>query len=468
MAGSNGEGGVSGSRPSGIDPGDAIGVSRRQLIGAGGTALAVGLAGCGGGVDETHEFEAEPVSVPKASRQDLVVSETFRDTLVHEDVQDLEGNRARIRLLNQGAAYTRTRSEPTLLEAYVDNATDRGAGGAVVVPASELGLAADELTGGLWDGWGVPIERIGLLVPEGARADDRVELGETMVVADGGAASQAEVEVSTNALTGLLMPPPEFLPRAFYVPGEFYVPGSFYVPDDFTSPGGFASGGILYVDIEQRVSRLFDRVELPGESVTGDTVDVTNVMLAAPGDAVFEHPGGFDPEAVFDLGEPAPLAGREFGVTGLSTPKATVDGQSVTPLLEMPMTEFLAHDHPRRLLRAAGVTEADDVEWLRGPNSIVPEWYTPPSSTLAGTSVDVTAYGGVVTGVNGPQAVVMFAAEVMDSDRVLGGGIAARPVGSPDGRSELVGETGFISRERFTRAAGMAATALSEIVHGEE
>lgn len=443
--------------------------SRRGVLGAVATTVAA-LAGCSGSTppDESYEFRADPVGLRSGSGDELVLSEPVRTELIDEHSRTVHDDRVYVRLRNQGVACERLREESTLLEGYVDAATTSGAGGAVVVPASRLGLGADALAAGVWDGWDLPVERIGLLVPAEARADGKVELDETMALASGDAAGVAEVEVGADAAVGLFVDPAAFLPDEFYVPGEFYVPDAFYLPDGFTTPDGFDSGGVLYLDVEQRVTSLFDRLELPGETVaSGGTVDLANVMLAAPGDAVFDHPGGFDPEAVFDLGDAAPLAGREFGLAGLSTPQATVDGVSVTPIVDADLRELLGHDHPRKLINEAGVTAAADVEWLRGPVPVEPAWHASPESTLLGEPIDVASFGGVLTGANGPRAAIVYAASVFDDDRVLGFGIASRPVGTPEGRDALVGEDGFIGRERFVRAAEMAASAIAELVHGE-
>jgi hypothetical protein len=288
-----------------------------------------------------------------------------------------------------------------------------------------------------------------------------------MAVASGDATGAAEVEVESNVAVGVFTDAAAFLPDELYVPGEFHVPDEFYVPDGFTTPDGFDAGGVLYVDAEARTTQLFDRVELPGDPVAGGSVDLANVMLAAPGDAVLDHPEGFDPEAVFDLGDPAPLAGREFGFAGLSTPEATVDGVSVTPLRDADLHELLEHDHPRTLVEEAGVTNATDVEWHRGPAPIEPGWHTPPETTLLGETVELASFAGVLSGATGPRAVVVHAADVLDGDRVVGFGVAGRPVGSPDGRDALVGEDGFVGRERFARAAEVAAAALPTLLRDD-
>lgn len=446
----------------------ATGPTRRELLGGLAAAGVAGAAGCSDSEPtETRTYRADPVGLADATADDLRVATEFEDRMRHEHEEYLDGERTWIRLRNYGAAHARRRDDPTLLESYVDEATAEAAGGAVVVPASRLGLSADALTGGLWEGWDVPLERIGLLVPEGARADGDVELGETMAVAAGDAAGPAEVEVETNLAAALFVRPETFLPGEFYLPGEFHVPDAFYLPDGFRTRAGFESGGVLYLDTEARAAALFDRLELPGETVAGETVELTNAMLAAPGDVVFEHPEGFDAEAVFDLGEPAPLAGREFGAIAMSTPLAEAEDRSVSPLFDAPMTELLRHDHPRRLLREVGVTHAGTVEWLRGPGEVEPSWWDPPSTTLLEASVEVIAYAGVVTGVHGPRAVVCYAATVVDGDRVLAAGVAGRPVGTPDGRSRLVGEDGYVDRERFERAAEAATGALPGVVHGD-
>lgn len=333
-----------------------------------------------------------------------------------------------------------------------------------MVPASRLGLAADETAAGLWDEWDVPVERVGFLVPEGARTDGDVGLDEVLALAPGDAAGVEEASVGNDAVVGLFQRPGEFLPAELYVPGEFYVPDAFYLPDGFTTPDGFDRGGVLYVDDGPRAASLFGRTSLPGRALdAGESVDLANVLLAAPGDAVFDGGDAFDAEAVFDLGEPAPLGGREFGFATLSTPDATVEGTDVNPLTDATVREALAHDHVDRTARELGITAADAVEWLRGPVELEPTWHEPSERSLLGEPVAVTAFGGVVSGVDGPRAVVLHAASSDDGDRVLAWGASARPVGTPDGRESLVGEDGFVGRVRFTRAARVAAAAMPSV-----
>lgn len=442
--------------------------TRRELFGALSAWGFGALAGCSESEPtETRTFRADPVGLADSVAGQLRVETAFEDRMRYERETYVDDERTLIRVFDRGTAHARRREDPTLLESYVDEATANAAPGAVVVPASELGLTADDLTGGLWDGWNLPVERVGLLVPEGARADGDVDLGETMAVAAGDAAGPAEVEVETNVATALFLRPGSFLPREFYLSGEFHVPDAFYLPDGFRTRGGFESGGVLYLDAQARAATLFDRLELPGETVAGETVDLTTTMLAAPGDVVFQHPGGFDPAAVFDLGEPAPLAGREFGVLAMSTPSARISDRSVNPLFDAAPAALLEYGHPRRLLREVGISRADPLEWRRGPTAVDPAWHDPPAGSLLGETVEATAYAGVVSGTNGPHAVVCYAATVDDGDRVLAAGAARRPVGTPDGRSRLVGEEGFIDRERFGRAASTATRALPGIRHDD-
>lgn len=198
-------------------------ISRRRFLGTA-ALLGVGaLAGCGGERDvRTFEFEASSTALSKAER--LGLSERLAEKQTWEHSKRFEGFRAEITIHDAVAAYEHHSPETPLLLDFVDNAAAPGSGDAVVVPAEDLGFTATALSAGLWSSLGVPLERVGLVAPEGARADGEVTLDEMLALVPGDAAASTELSVDPSLGAGWRLAPADVLPSTFYVPEAFYVP----------------------------------------------------------------------------------------------------------------------------------------------------------------------------------------------------------------------------------------------------
>jgi len=173
------------------------------------------------------------------------------------------------------------------------------------------------------------------------------------------------------------------------------------------------------------------------------TIDTANTVFAAPGDVVSAGDKGgdkFDPKSVFDQGVMLPLAGQPYGLGALATPDASVAGQSANPLVGMDTAKLLQHDAAKRVLAETGLTDADTVEWLAGPEAAdaqVPDRERPYS--ILGTETDPEHFVGVVSGEDGPWLAVLIVSRITDDDHVIAVGGTTRPVGSVEKASEMAG-----------------------------
>lgn len=114
---------------------------------------------------------------------------------------------------------------------------------------------------------------------------------------------------------------------------------------------------------------------VPAGSRTGGTVTPGGMLAMGPGTAVprdeWVPADEWNPAELFGAGCPAPLDGATFEVGVLSTPDSSVAGQSANPLVGMDTARLLQRGgEPRRMLGRTGVTDADDVAWLVGPDAV--------------------------------------------------------------------------------------------------
>lgn len=172
----------------------------------------------------------------------------------------------------------------------------------------------------------------------------------------------------------------------------------------------------------------FRRVE-PGEAFQKG-----NTLFVMPGDRVIgKDEKSLQPERLFDAGIAAPLSGATFTMTVLSTPDASVLGQSANPLVDMDTDAILERDETQQLLKRAGVTDADAVKWLAGPVQI--DAGGSESVSVFGKEAEsgIETYGAVVSGADGPWQIVAHVVRVTTEDHVLVVGVHRRPVGTPNG-----------------------------------
>ena len=178
---------------------------------------------------------------------------------------------------------------------------------------------------------------------------------------------------------------------------------------------------------------------------------------------------------VFDTGAPAPLSGATFGMAVLSTPTAAVAGQSVNPLVGVGTRDLLQRDVARQMLERAGVSDASDLRWLAGPDSMTrtgvddteplsgantssatPQGESDP--TLLGTETTIESFEGIINGEVGPWGIGVHVARATPDDHVVVAGVQRRPLASPD-----AGTNGPLFPESHRRARSLLANCVSRL-----
>lgn len=464
-------------------------VSRRRFLAATGGATVAALAGCSGLTQQS--FEATAVVLPEGTRAELFLEESFRDAATTTGEWTIGGEDVEVTITDRFAGYRRTYSppgtawsgvRPTLVERFAGAGREDtpGSGSAINAVATDLGIdqsnpsyvAGDTRVGG---------DRVTLVVPERARQDGEVGLADLMAVHHAAALGVDELTSrgGNNYLMDLerVLPDGRFLPGpSGYEPDERWVAGheGHWLPDDTSSLRCLVCLG------ERSPESLFGVEEMPGGRLEdGETVDTEDTLLfvPAPKESPAPDPGVMEPAEVFDAGYPTPVGGQSYGLAVIATPNAEIAGESVNPLAHLGLGELLTSGRARDVLVDAGLTDADEVEWLRGPERFASDagggdlrsaglcpgsacarppsqvtWLSSEDVTVLGEEVGVEVYGGVVSGVEGPWAVAVHAAKAAVDDVVIVAAVHRRPAGTPDGR-ELFGDgDGFLDRRWTTRA----------------
>jgi hypothetical protein len=116
----------------------------------------------------------------------------------------------------------------------------------------------------------------------------------------------------------------------------------------------------------------------------------------------------------------------------LSTPDASVGGQSANPLTDIDTAELLRREEAADLLRSAGVPGAGSVEYREG-KAEVPTDAGVETVTLLGTETELRTFEGAVEAGDGPRALVAHVARVTGEDHVAAIGVHHWPIGSTAG-----------------------------------
>ncbi|TSD09566.1 hypothetical protein DP107_15625 [Haloglomus irregulare] len=416
-------------------------VSRRRTLAALGGGALVGLAGCSGVTEQS--FEATPVVLPEGPREELVLAETASESETIER-EGPSGN-VEVSITSHAAVYQRgpARETPTLVERFASSVNETpGSGSAINALASEVGIDEAELSF-IKGGVQVAGDRFSLLIPEGVRGGDGITPQQLLGLVPGAAVGGDTVTYDGDG-PGAVVSGETFFPSCCYSPSDDYFPtrtyfrGDAYSPD---SPDGFR----VFVPNSRTSPDRRGPLRMPDEAQpveSGETVETANTVFVFAGDVIVTAGDVIDvpAERAFDAGVPVPLAGQPFGVGVLATPNAEVAGQSANPLVEMETTELLQQDATRRVLAETGLTDGDTVEWLGGPQAVVLGEGGPPETTLLGSDTEVGSFGGVVSGVDGPWAVVLGVARVTDDDHVIAVSGVTRPISTPDRAMETFSE----------------------------
>lgn len=454
---------------------------RRLLVAAAGGAIGGGLAGCSEVTQQ--EFAATPVRLPAPAGEELGLAETFTDSQTTTRGVSAGGQDIEVTITSHYAGYQRSYDtggsvwaspRPTLVERFAGFAPGAtpGSGAAINAVATELELGQSNPSYVEGD-TPVPGDRITVVIPERARHDGELHHGKLMALHHAEALGVDELTSrgENNYLVEgrQILPDREMAPsdKPDWRPDERWIPGQepLWLPDDLSSLRCIVCLG------ERSPDSLFGIDEMPGRRLDdGETIATENTLVFVP--APKEYPGLDDwsgtPEDVFDAGYPTPMGGPTYALGVIATPNAEVGGESINPVARMGMEELLVSDLAYEVLPQAGLTDAEEVEWIRGPEEAqdIVNWLPFDTVSVLESDVPLECYTGVVSGIHGPWAVAIHMGKVTDEDVVIPAAIHRRPVGTPDNRELIGGGSGFIDRQWTTRALELTAEAFPSLEPG--
>lgn len=443
----------------------------------------MGLAGCSSVTNQ--EFVAGEVRLPAAVSEELGLPESFTDTRTRTLEQTVADQEIEVTISTQFAGYQRaprvasegwwSPDETTLVERFVGTgrAATPGSGSAINAIASELEFGQSNPAYVDGDATVDPNE-VTVIVPERARHDGEVRLEELLTLhhADALGVDELTSRGANNYLVDArdVIPPKSFHPDtswSSWTPDDRWVAGhdSHWIPDEPSSLRCLVCLG------EQSPADVFDVEEMPGRRLEeGESVETAATLVLIP--APKEYPGDVAvPEwrSVFDAGIPSMVRGATYGLGVMATPNAEIEGESVNPLAQIGLQELLTSDVARDFLRRVGVTDADEVEWIRGPNKTGGAvWGVDDTVSILDEETAVESFAGVVSGRAGPWAVAIHAAKATPDDVVFAAATHRRPIGTPDGRELASAEGGFIDQRWAVRALDLTAIAFGSLTAAEE
>lgn len=458
----------------------SMNTSRRALLAGAGTAFVGGLAGCS---DVTsQEFAADPVRLPEDVREELGLVEVLTDSRTRTVERTIGGQDVEVTITGHFAGYSRTLGpgtawnapRPTLIERFagIGRETTPGAGNiwvAINAVASDLGLGQSNPAYVEGDAT-VSGDEVILIIPERARHDGEVRFEE--VTALHHAEALGTDELTSRGGNNYLVEARQVIPdRGFdprkgsdWTPDERWVAGheGHWLPDDPTSLRCLVCLG------ERSPEAVFGVKEMPGDRIEdGETIETADTLVFLPAPKEYPNPDNWsqDPTEVFDAGYPTPMGGHSYGLGVIATPNAEVLGESVNPVAQVGLEDLLTGDVARDFLGQVGFTDAEEVEWLRGPERIPGQaWGTDDATSVLGEEVEVRSFGGILDSTRGPWAVAVHAGKATGDDVVIPLAFQRRPVGTPDGR-ELIGDgTGFIDRRWAVRGLEFTTEAFGSLV----
>jgi hypothetical protein len=331
--------------------------------------------------------------------------------------------------------------------------------GAVLAPGGSIGLedlaldqlaeqptvGGDDLTvvapAGLRSGFGKAMDKVGkaalIVGPGGSTDEDTVEVAASREDGGGVYVTEAKRFFPAGAAGTASDKTANFDKTASFTPrlGEWLDPGATAIK--LEDPGLPEDGDVLLFTGEYTSEEIFGTpvAESPLTPVdAGATFETANTVFAAPAGVVFDGADATTPvRAVFDAGSPAPLYGVTFGMGVLATPDEQVAGESVSPLSGTDTQELLQREEARTLLQRAGVTDAEDVQWLAGPERVAIE--DDLEVTVFGESPDdrgLESFAGTVSGEEGPWRVGVHVVRTTPDDHLVVAGTHRWPAMSAD------------------------------------
>ncbi|WP_324664894.1 DUF6517 family protein [Haloarcula sediminis] len=218
-----------------------------------------------------------------------------------------------------------------------------------------------------------------------------------------------------------------------------------------------------FAPVVERTERRKFSETVGGQDVTATVESAASVYVEADVELEFGTEAGTatgtatNETGALDDVDTSALSGGQLSVGALSTPAATVAGQSLNPLASLGLSEMLTSDQAESFLTSAGVGEGDSVEWERGPTEL-----STAEGTLLDQDVTVETHAGVVSGET-PNATYLHMARVeTDSSVVIAVGIQSFDV--EDTSKELVGPDGYVSESELDEARSTVADVDAALV----
>lgn len=373
----------------------------------------------------------------------------------------------------------------SLLGQWIEDINGGKIGQGAVVASGDRINVGELVLDGLVGGPTVGGDQVSLVLPEGGRGG---EFGKViwnvgraaMVLVSGEAVGGESVEIAEAEEGGhrcYVTDASEFFPVGTEGVFKFYTPDAaeWLYPESLTSDKTFDKTNDKGIEILDKSVVLFTGGRSPGE-ILDDDVDAAAMSPVDPGQVVetastvFAAPAGlFDRRGekdiplsrVYDVGHPAPLMGVTFGMGVFATPDEEVAGQSISPLSGTDSLELIQRDEAKTLLERAGVTDADEVKWLEGPEPVEVE--TDPGVTMFGEDPDppgLESFIGLVNGDAGPWRVGVHLVRSTVDDHVIVAGAHRWPAGSTVGWSTSFEDFPILS---MARARSLLAEAVGRL-----
>jgi len=472
-------------------------VSRRALLAATGGLAAGALAGCSATQPKT-EFTVTGAALPKDAQQKLTLDEGLRDSVTIK--RSVDAIDQELTITNKVAAYARgpARGRPTLMEAYLGQANGTpGSGSAVVAYGDDLGI--DGVTLSFLDGNpSVPANQVSVVAPGSLRGKNAVApISGPYFLASGIETDQLSIPgINVGYVVDLQQVLPgkrwlhvdnPFVPSTQWIHDDApFVPSTQWIHDDapFAHKENATNAKVLVALGDHTPEEVFgvSADEMPGRRVeAGETIDWqpfnpfliplstnfftgNNPFLQPIPSSVMDEKNFL--KQVFEVGQPAPLGGQSFGLGVLATPAAKVAGQAVNPLAGLSFQDLLTSDQALPLLKKAGVTDAETLEWQRAPKPMSVD-SGESTVTILGQETDLKSFEAFSPGKDGPWWVGLHMARVEhEGDIVIVAGAHRVPVLSGSNNREMVDNiyTGIAAKARnLTGAVDSRLVPTSEL-----
>lgn len=489
-------------------------VDRRRFL-TGATLLGTAaFAGCSSITNQ--RFEAAPVVLPAADQEGLVLGETLNDD--YEVTRKGPSGSLKVTVSSHAAAYSRASGvrEHGTVRTAVGHYIGRVNGVEGAVTSASLVLATNVAAGGqrlaaFEEDAAIDAESVMILGPEGLR---RGAAGEPISVFNAGAIGPESLTLANReGVTAFEMPGKRLFPGSMWTPsdrffpGSMWWPGSMWIADTGWHPGktwippnpDYGTDAkpaesesdtrcLVFVPAERSFEGVFGvgpgAVEAR-QLEAGATVDASNQIVASLGGALFDWPFAEGFPSLFTSGRPAALGGAVFDFGVLSTPNPSVASFDANPLVGMESKALLESDRARTLLRNAGVSDAEDVQWLDGPDRLsatslalgeklqqnVPKGMADLQPTILDSATEIESFAGVLSGRHGPWAVGVHLARATPDDHVVAIGVQRTPlesVGSIEGDARAPTPFPIISWVNWYRdARAMMRVTVSQLTVAE-